>query len=236
MKYHEFRPVSDGSFVSKTLIESINDGSFAKQLLDRGVRIMNGEVRDEHYCYEAWRTPDYSYEAVYERLLADYSESGVKRLMEVRVPGKRLPSWAKDWPDVFGHLYADVQVHDFERGFADRLAKGGLTVGKDLLRYRIEWRAKCADYIVPPEWEVTHASDRAIWFWGFGCGEGLTGEEKKVLKELNSAFARFVKGEDVQWSEAGPKMMYRLTPKGEMDMWEDDRWAQGLEGWDAMNS
>lgn len=51
MRLHEFRPVLDGSFISENLIESINDGSFAKQLKDRGIRILNGEVRDEHYLY-----------------------------------------------------------------------------------------------------------------------------------------------------------------------------------------
>jgi len=28
--------------------------------------------------------------------------------MELRVPGKRLPAFADDWPDLFGRLYADV--------------------------------------------------------------------------------------------------------------------------------
>lgn len=51
MKFHEFRPVADGSFISDNLIDSINDGSFAKQLKDRGIKILNGEVCDEHYLY-----------------------------------------------------------------------------------------------------------------------------------------------------------------------------------------
>jgi len=51
MKFHEFRPVADGSFISDNLIDSINDGTFAKQLKDRGIKILNGEVSDEHYLY-----------------------------------------------------------------------------------------------------------------------------------------------------------------------------------------
>ena len=51
MKLHEFRPVTDGSFISKDIIQSINDGSFAKQLIARGIKIMNGEVQSEHYLY-----------------------------------------------------------------------------------------------------------------------------------------------------------------------------------------
>ena len=51
MKLHEFCPVTDGSFISKDIIQSINDGSFAKQLIARGIKIMNGEVQSEHYLY-----------------------------------------------------------------------------------------------------------------------------------------------------------------------------------------
>jgi carboxylesterase type B len=51
MKFHEFRPVADGSFINENLINSINDGSFARRLKDRGIKIMNGEVADEHYLY-----------------------------------------------------------------------------------------------------------------------------------------------------------------------------------------
>lgn len=231
----EFRALSDGHFISKTLIQSINDGSFARKVKERGVKILNGECRDEHYSYGTWRTPGNNYDAVYYRLVADYPEACVKRIMSVYCPDRKLPVWAKDWPDVFGKVYADVQVHTLERGFADKLDKGGLIIGKDLLRYRIDWRAKCVDMILPPAWKVTHGSDISIWFWGIGMGEGLTSEEKGVLKEMNSIFAKFVSGEDLQWSELGPRWVKRLTGRGTMDMWRDERWEDGITVWAAAN-
>jgi len=231
----EFRALSDDSFVTKLLIERINDGSFAKRVKERGVKILNGECRDEHYSYGTWRTPNDSYEAVFRRLVADYPEAVVKNLMPIYCPDRRLPPWAEDWTYAFGKIYADMQVHATERGFADKLDKGGLIVGKDLLRYRIDWRAKCVDQLLPKEWKVTHSSDMPIWFWGSGVGNGLTSDEKVILKEINSFFAKFVKGEDVQWTKLGPKWFHRLNARGTMDMWEDEHWEDGLAVWAAVN-
>lgn len=233
MAQSEFRALSDGPFISKQLISRINDGSFAQRVKERGVKILNGECRDEHFLYGSWRTPKNTYDAVYKRLTADYPEAAIKKLMPVYCPDKQLPPWAKNWADAFGKIYADMQVHCLERGFVDKLDKGGLTIGKDVLRYRIDWRAKCVD--LPREWGVTHSSDMPIWFWGMGMGNGLTKEEKGILKEVNSFFARFVKGEDVEWSQKGPQWIHRLTGRGTMDMWKDERWEDGLTVWAAVN-
>ena len=231
----EFRAISDGSFISNTLIRNINDGTFARRVLERGVKILNGECRDEHYLYGAWRTPANSFEAVYYRLVADYPEETVKMLIPIYFPNRDLPAWAKDWPDAFGKVYADMQVHASERGFADRLEKGGLVVGRDLLRYRIDWRAKCVDTALPREWKVTHSSDFPIWFWGLGMGDGLTPDEKIILRDVNAFFAAFVKGDDVQWSELGSKWLHRLNGRGALDMWKDERWEDGITVWNAVN-
>lgn len=237
MKYSEFRALSDGHFISKTLVRSINDGSFARKVKARGIKILNGECQNEHAMYGQWRRPADSYEAVYTRLVADYPEKAVRKLMPIYFPNEQLPAYSvyKDWPDAFGKVYADMQVYCLERGFADRLAAGGLVVGKDLLRYRINWRAKCVDAALPVEWGVTHSSDMAIWFWGNGWEKGLTEQEKEVVRPLNEVFARFVGGEEVEWSVTGPKSMFRLGGDGVVDMWEDEEWDRGLEVWKAVN-
>lgn len=229
----EFRPISDGAFIDKDLFQKINDGSFGRRMKDRGVKLINGECRDEHFLYGQWRKPSNSREAVFYRLAADYPEAVVEKIMPIYCPGSALPPWAKDWQDAFGKIYADMQVHCLERGFADKLTKGGLIVGKHLLRYRIDWRAECVE--LPKSWHVTHSSDMPIWFWGMGMGEGLTDEEKLKLKDVNSFFARFVKGDNVEWIVKGPQMMHRLTDRGTMDMWKDERWADGLAIWSAVN-
>lgn len=159
LKLSEFRATSDDSFVSKTLMKSIDRGDFASRMKRRGIRLMNGECRDEHNLYQAWRTPSQSYEAVRTRLIADYPESIVNKLMHYYCgEHKTLPSNVKDWQDLFGRIYADMQVHHLERGFYRALEVGGLNFGSDVLRYRFDWRAKCLDAVYPPEWEVCHAT------------------------------------------------------------------------------
>jgi hypothetical protein len=195
-----------------------------------------GECRDEHNLYRAWRTPSNSYDALFQRLEADYPETAVRSVMELYCPAEQVPSQYVDWVDLFGRIYADLQVHCLERGFVNCLDKSGLVVGADVLRYRIEWRAKCVDDAYPPEWLVTHDTDNAMWFWGNGWGDGLTDEEKKIASPINQLFADFVGGKDIQWPKKGPKVVRRLNDKGSMDLWEDELWDHGLSVWNAVNS
>lgn len=236
LKISEFRAVTDGTFISKDFIANINSGDFGRRMKARGIKLMNGECLEEHNLYRAWRTPQPQYEAVYTRLCADYPEKAVAKLMDHHC-GKThtLPPKYRDWQEFFGHCYADMQVHCLERGFQNALIKGGLEAGTDLLRYRFNWRAKCVDAALPPEWGVTHASDMAIWFWGL-YGQGLTDEEQSILRPWNEAFAAFVKGSrDVQWGTRDVKEMRRLNGDGTTDIWVDDRWEEGLEIWDVVN-
>ena len=180
MEMSEFRALSDGSWLPMDLIGSINSGDFAARMKRRGITLLNGECRDEHNLYRNWRIPDNSYQSVYTRLVADYPERVVSKLMKHYCGGsKDLPSGYADWQMLFGHIYADIQVHHLERGFHNALFKGGLKPGKDVLRYRFDRRLKCVDDSVPPSWEVTHSTDVAIWFWGTDNETGMTDQEKK---------------------------------------------------------
>jgi len=234
MTISEYRATSDGSFVPMDIIAKINSGDFSRRMQRRGMKLMNGECQDEHNLYRQWRTPASSYDAVYTRLCADYPEKAVKKLMEHYCgTNHSLPVAQGDWQDLFGRLYASMQVHCLERGFCDALVKGGLKPGTDLLRYRIEWRASCVE--MPKEWGITHATDMAIWFWGEGMGSGITTDEAKVLKPLNEAFAAFVNGDEVKWDTLTVKDMLRLRADGQTDTWHDDRWDEGVEVWDLVN-
>lgn len=245
-------------------MRSIDRGDFASRMKQRGIRLMNGECRDEHNLYQAWRTPSASYEAVRTRLIADYPESAVNKLMHYYCgERKTLPPNVKGWQDLFGRIYADMQVHHLERGFHRALEVGGLKFGKDVLRYRFDWRAKCIDEIYPPEWEVCHATDMAIWFWvspcrehhirvemaeiicllysmlirnqGLDWGEGLLDGEKELLRPWNEGLASFVHGDDVDWGTNNIRDMKRLRSDGKTDVWTDDQWSEGLQVWDFIN-
>ena len=236
MKLSEFRAYSDGAFIPTDIIANINNGDFAKRMKRRGIKLMNGETKEEHNSYRHWRTPSQSYLAVYTRLCADYPEAAVSKLMHHYCQGKQdLPKGYSDWQHLFGHVYSDMQVHCLERGFQNALVKGGLVPGRDLLRYRIEKRMKCIDSAIPPQWGVTHATDMAMWFYGLNYGDGLTEDEKRATKPLIEAFAAFVKGEEVQWGTTGLTQAKRLRGDGKTEIWDDEMWEKGLEVWKLVN-
>jgi carboxylesterase type B len=236
MKISEFRALSDGTWLPKDLIANIDNGDFAQRMKQRGITLLNGECRDEHNLYRNWRIPEDSYSSVHARLVADYPERVASKLLHHYCSGtKDLPSGYENWQDLFGHIYADIQVHCIERGFHNALFKGGLEPGKDVLRYRFDRRLKCVDETVPKEWEVTHSTDVPIWFWGTDFKSGMTDQEKNWLSSWNEGFAAFVNGDTVNWGPTKPKEMRRWRSDGETDIWVDELWEQGLEVWDLVN-
>lgn len=235
MSNSQFRGFSDGQFITPHLISDINRGEYGARMKRRGVKLMIGECRDEHNLYRAWKTPGNSFQDVYDRLCEDYSAPVVTSIMDLYAPQQQLPGDCHDWTVLFGKIYADLQVHCLERGFISNLSRSGLVVGRDILRYRVEWRAKCADAVWPVEWGVTHATDDAIWWWGNGQGAGLTEEEKRIVRPLHDVFARFVDGQNVHWESQGPRTVKRLTSQGAMDFWNDARWDEGQTVWAATN-
>lgn len=235
LKRSEFRACSDGAFVNKNLISSINTGEFGRRMRTRGVKLLLGDCRDEHFLYRSWRTPSPSYQAVYQRLCGDYSEEVVQKVLKIYSPNEQLPADCQDWVDLFGKVYSSLQVHSLQRGLVNRLVDSGLEVGRDILRYRIEWRAQCVDAGYPTEWQVSHDTDMAIWFQGNGWAEGLSKEEQVVVRPFAKLFADFVAGSGFEMSLPGPNYAMRLNPEGKADTWEDNRWVEGLRVWEAVN-
>ncbi|KAI9684982.1 MAG: hypothetical protein M1820_010850, partial [Bogoriella megaspora] len=230
IRIHEFRAVSDGEFVRKDLFRDINNGTFAAKVKQAGVKMIIGECRDEHFAYAIWRPPSNTREGVYERLRADYPEEACKRLMNLYSPKGGLPNGVESWTDLFGRIYADVQIYCLERGFVDKLVKAGCIPGVDVLRYRMEWRIK--NCWAPPEWGVTHATDMAIWF----CGNGDVlekGEGDVIIKWLHPV-KTFLEGGDIDWGTSDIQDVRRLNNGGQVDLWRDDRWEEGLETWDLL--
>ncbi|KIW12748.1 hypothetical protein PV08_07934 [Exophiala spinifera] len=236
MTTSEFRALADGHFYPRDLRGNINNGDFAKRMKNRNVNLLLGECKEEHASYRGWRTPENTYAGLYNRLSGEYSEGVAQKLMEHYCkPMQSLPSSYKDWQDLFGYIYADIQVYHLQRGFLNTLFKGGLEPGKDVLRYRFDRRLGCVDEIMPIEWGVTHATDVPLWFWGMNLSNGLTEQEKSWLDAWNKDFAAFVDGKPVRWGPRKPKEMRRWRSDGGTDIWEDDRWEKGLEVWELLN-
>jgi carboxylesterase type B len=231
MKLHEFRGLDDGHFIKTTLFQELEDGTFAKKLIESKVQILVGESANEHFMYAKHRAPGNSPEAVYQRLLADYPRWAVNVLKETYFKGNTLPAGVKSWKELFGHIYADVQVHVSERGFVDALCRHG---AKHLVhRYCIEFRSDVT--WAPKMWGPTHWADNVIWF--FGDGKVLPPKEKQlVLDAFTGEYAKYVRGDTLDWGSSSPYEVRRLRSDGRMDVWRDELWEEKLKIWHSLQS
>ena len=231
-----FRAVTDGVFVRSSLFAELHSGAFAAKMRERGVRIMCGDVRDEFNSYRLVGPPR-NYPGLVQRLAVEYSEAAADRLGRIYCPGAKLPAGFKSWQDVFGRIYADMQVHVTQRGLVQCL--WDVLPPKSVLRYRIETRAKCVDSVQKPEMGVAHGTDLAYWFWGhcFGIRQTLTEEEGRIARKLLLPFWRFVEGkEEVEWQTSQNTSVRKLEEGGRRvrvsidPLWEDD-----LKIWRALH-
>lgn len=235
IEIHQFRPTTDGSFISPSLFQSLDSGDFARSILSRNVRIIIGECADERFLYSTWFPPTANtLSALRTRLIADYPELIVDGVIAHYYPSGKLPSNCKDWvDDAWGRIYADMQVHQMQRGLAYALTQneGGVDASGNLYRYRIEWRAKCMDDAMPVEWGVTHSSDYPIWF--FGNGKVLEEGEKGIIKEaFVGPLARFVqRAGDFGWGASGARLVRTLQGDGTVAVREDGAWEEGVRVW-----
>ncbi|KAF2493315.1 paraben-hydrolyzing esterase precursor [Lophium mytilinum] len=233
VKHHQFRATTDGHFVRHGLMKEIDNGIFAERMKRRGIKLLIGECKDEHFIYGLWRPPKNSLESLFNRLQADYPIRACETLVKYYYPGDKLPADCKDWPDAFGRIYADIQIHMLERGFVNALVQHG--AGELIYRYRMEWRAKCVDKTFPKEWGVTHGADYPTWMWG--NGETLLKKEKTLVKNsFHDLFAKFLNGEEMDWGTTDPLHIRTLTPKGTVVCGEDPMLERGLEVWRLLQS
>jgi carboxylesterase type B len=231
IKLHQFRAVTDRSFVRHGLLEELSNGVYAKRMKRRNVQLIIGECSDEHFVYGLWRPPKPGFDNMLHRLEVDYPREACKILMSHYFPNHKLPSKYNSWQAAFGHIYADVQIHALRRGMVNELVKHG--AGDLVHRYRIEWRAECVDQELPKHFGVTHGSDMAIWFWG--NGNDLTQEEKQVAKKVfHDPLSKYLKGEEMEWDTQHAMQLRTLKSDGSVIIEEDTRLDDGLKLWEAL--
>jgi hypothetical protein len=118
-----------------------------------------------------------------------------------------------------------------QRGFVRDLVRGGVKV----LRYRIEWRAKCADRRFPREFGATHGADNYLWWVGDGDAEGLSVEEEAVAREaFLDDLGRFITGKNVDWGLRDVRYVRRLKKNGTVETWRDELWDESIRTWDIV--
>jgi carboxylesterase type B len=231
MDLHQFRAVTDGTFVRHNLLAELDNGTFTARMKRRGLKLMMGECANEHFLYGTWRPPVPGYAALQRRLEADYARSACEALMAYYFPSGALGARYESWRAAFGHMYADVQIHALERGLTRAFVRNG--AGDLLHRYRIEWHAQCVDATLPSEFGATHTSDLAIWFWGNGQELG-DGEKKVLATAFHEPLNRFLRGEDAQWGVADGAQIRTLKQDGRVVVEDDERLEEGLRLWDAL--
>ncbi|PSN73429.1 paraben-hydrolyzing esterase precursor [Corynespora cassiicola Philippines] len=229
---HQFRGVTDDSFIASHIVSELDSGLFAARLKRRNISLVIGECEAEYHMYGVYIPPSsMTIAALSARLKADYPSAAVDALMRHYFPNGRFPKDRfKNWSDAFGRIYADLQVYALERGMVSALVKHG--AGHLVHRYRIEWRAGCCDAWVRPKWGVTHTTDMAIWFWGNGFG--LSEGEKDVLRRaFIEPLASFVRGTSMDWKAKGLQLR-TLKQDGSVVVEEDSRLEDGLRVWEVL--
>ena len=231
-----FRAVTDGVFVRGSLFAELHSGSFARQLRERGIRIMAGDVRDEFNSYRTVDPPK-NYGALVRRLAVEYSEVASVKLGRMYCPNGRLPEGYNTWQDIFGRIYADVQVHVTQRGLISSLVP--VLPDSQVFRYRIEARAKCIDGFQDPAMGVAHGTDLGYWFWGhcFGMRADLTEKEAGTARELLVPFCKYVNGEEeVGWGTREINDVKKLVDTGDKVAVERDAlWEDSLKVWHGLH-
>lgn len=127
-----------------------------------------------------------------------------------------------------------MQVHTLQRGLVHSLASAG--ADHLLYRYRVEFRAQCADEMLRPEWGVTHTADVPLWF--FGNRSTLTESEKGVAERaILGPFTRFVNGEKhVNWGTGGYRDVRTVKSDGRVEIWKDELWDEALRVWGILRA
>jgi carboxylesterase type B len=227
MKMKFIRPVLDGNFMAENLFPSLFNGTFGQRMKELGIRILIGDLTQEWHLYKTIYPPS-SFEALIDRLSWDYPRQTAMAVCE------RYRYYPKnsDWINIFGKLYADLQIHCTMRGFLRCI--GDHVPLDHIHRYRIDWRTKSVDKRYLKEVGASHGSDGSIWV--FGNGEELTSSERTLIQEWLKPFGQFLRGENVIWGTRRLNEVKYLTSEGKIEIREDELWKTQQPLWDLVKS
>jgi carboxylesterase type B len=229
MKQKFFRPILDGEFMSEDLFQQIYSGKFGQRMRDLGIQTIIGDLTQEFHLYSN-SYPPRSYEDLVDRLSWDYPRRIATAICFPYKPFKSMPLRSEeDWKNIFGKLYADMQIHSTMRGFLRCI---GTTLPlSHIHRYRIDWRTESVDKRLPREFGATHGTDMSIWF--FGNGDSLTSSEKVVIKKWLEPLGAFISGGVVDWGTRSLEEVRYLSASGEIEVREDEWWESKLPLWNV---
>lgn len=256
-------------FVGTALFTDLQSGKLAKLLKDKGTRIMCGEVKDEFQSYRL-NSPPGSYRGLVQRLAVEYPEALAERMSALYCgrgagstdgspsptvfpsasPTLAIPPCTQSpWQDLFGTVYADMQVHVSQRGLLSNLHP--IVPASHIYRYQIRWRPQCVDAVMPRHMKVAHGSDLSLWWFGNGWSAaptpsgsesksetkakatGLLPSEQPTALALIRPFAAFLNGDsDLAWGTTDIAQLKVVHDDGvSVNVLPDERWEEGVRVW-----
>jgi carboxylesterase type B len=192
-------------------------------LKELGIQIMIGDLTQEYHLYK-FSYPPKSFSQYTGRLCWDYPKKIVDAICK---PYMGVVMTEGQWAEVFGKLYADMQIHSTMRGLIDCIVQ--TLPSSQIYRYRIDWRTRSVDKRIPKALGATHATDLSIWF--FGNGEAPMEQEKEIIKIWLKPVAQFLQGKGVTWGTNGVKQVRYLTNEGKIEIRDDEVWDAKLPLW-----
>ncbi|EXK24125.1 hypothetical protein FOMG_19134 [Fusarium oxysporum f. sp. melonis 26406] len=223
---HTFRPVTDGVFILQGLNYYIQDGSFAREFKERGMKLFIGEALNEETLYGATNSPSPDAAALHRQVANYYAPDTTRRVLE----HYKLPETVKkdDWQAIFGRIVADGQVCAPSRILADSLFRHGVPVA-DVWRYQFAYRLSfITEEMAPSRFGIAHAMDRPLW--NFSIRHGPTPEERILMQDWINGLAAFVAGDaSYDYGTSRPNEHKVITGDGWLEVQVDARWAELLE-------
>jgi len=229
LKQQFFRPILDGTFMSETLFRDIFSGHFGRKMKELGIHIMTGDLTQEFHLYKNVFPPT-SHEDLIDRLSWDYPHYIAEAVCApYKLLSKTSPS---DWPEIFGRLYADMQIHATMRGLVQSLSQQ-LPLSH-IHRYQIDWRTLSVDKRLPSEHGATHGTDMSIWF--FGNGDTLTASETVLIKDWLKPLGSFIRGDSIAWGTTSLNQIRCITSRGKIEIRQDELWEEKLKLWNQIKN
>lgn len=229
MKQQFFRPILDGEFISETLFQDIFSGTFGRRMKELDIHMMIGDLTKEFHLYKNVFPPT-SYETMVDRLSWDYPRGIAEAICAPYNLSNSPKKVIDDWQEIFGKLYADMQIHATMRGLVQSLSPQ--LPSSHIHRYRIDWRTRSVDRRIPLELGATHGTDMSIWF--FGNGDALIESEKVLIQGWLRPVASFVRGESFDWETTSLREVRYLTSTGDIEIKDDDQWDEKMELWEKI--
>ncbi|CUM65855.1 uncharacterized protein PRCAT00003504001 [Priceomyces carsonii] len=233
MRLHTFRAVSDDDFVSSSLLHDLYNGTYARMLSKRAVRVMIGEVDNEPILYSYLNSPCTRADLSIQ-LENYYPKNTIATLISLYYPkgiDENSPSFKTDLRELFGQIIADTQVYASSRGFLNNITKHNHYSKDNIFRYKVSYAPQFVREMYDKEGidGVIHGGDQILWF--YAIHNGVRGEEETIISEFIKPFVQFIYLKDIgaEWGTSDIELFRYISANGEIYTEKDTYWNEGIK-------